>query len=453
MTAKTTAEALYNNFITYYGIPTRIHSDQGANFESQIIKELCQITGMKKSRTTPYHAMGNGQCERYNRTLLNMLGTLKPSQKQNWKLYINPLVHAYNCIKNESTGVSPYFLMFGREPKLPIDIEFGLKKEEKKSVSKYISNLKENMKAAYELHKIADKWEEEPYLVIEHPNPEIPVYKVQKETTKGKSRTLHRNLLLPIGHLDSYKASIDESSPSSSRPTPKPRTRQTRKKQEQVQERTPETRESEDDRVSSDEDSDTEFIPVPVPMIPEVNIPVDVSKHPGEQSVHRSEEQRVQSPREEIVHSPREEIVHSPREEIVHSPREQTVQRPVEKMDQIEQRQEREEKIQHHDAEERVTEQLPVQTEAEPQQEHAEASSPRSDDKEEEPVTVLPRRSTRERRKPDRLNPQEFVLVQQQQQQEWMKKCDYLHRLKSSTEMKSYEKEIVQTMLDILKRN
>ena len=122
-------------------------------------------------------------------------------------------------------------------------------------------------------------------------------------------------------------------------------------------------------------------------------------------------------------------------------------------MDQMEQRQEREEDIQHHDAEERVTEQQPVQTEAEPQREHAEASSPRSDDKEEEPVPVLPRRSTRERRKPDRLNPQEYVLAQQQQQQEWMKKCDYLNRLKSSTEMKSYEKEIVQTMLDILKRN
>lgn len=130
MTAKTTAEALFNNFINYYGIPTRIHSDQGANFESQIIKELCLITGMRKSRTTSYHAMGNGQCERYNRTLLNMLGTLKPEQKQNWKLHINPLVHAYNCTRNELTGVSPYFLMFGRNPRLAIDEEFGLQKTE-----------------------------------------------------------------------------------------------------------------------------------------------------------------------------------------------------------------------------------------------------------------------------------------------------------------------------------
>ena len=225
MTAKTTAEALFNNFINNYGIPTRIHSDQGANFESQIIKELCQITGMQKSRTTSYHAMGNGQCERYNRTLLNMLGTLRPSQKQNWKVHINPLVHAYNCTRNETTGVSPYCLMFGREPNLPIDIEFGLQREDSKSVSKYIDDLRKNMKSAYELvnrntqksqqkqkegydqrtrgaeirkgdrvlvkivafdgkHKISDKWEEEPYLVIEQPNDNILVYTVQKETSK-----------------------------------------------------------------------------------------------------------------------------------------------------------------------------------------------------------------------------------------------------------------------------
>ena len=84
-TAKTTAEALYNNFILHYGIPTKLHSDQGANFESQIIKELCQITGTIKSRTTVYHPMGNGITERYNRTLLGMLGTLEEAQKKDWK--------------------------------------------------------------------------------------------------------------------------------------------------------------------------------------------------------------------------------------------------------------------------------------------------------------------------------------------------------------------------------
>ena len=60
LTAKTTAEAFYDNFITNYEILARIHSDQGENFDGNIIKELCTITGMRKFRTTPYHPLGMG---------------------------------------------------------------------------------------------------------------------------------------------------------------------------------------------------------------------------------------------------------------------------------------------------------------------------------------------------------------------------------------------------------
>ena len=81
-TAKTTAEAFYNNFILNFGIPTRLHSDQGANFESDVIQELCNLTNMKKSHTTPYHPQWNAGPERFNRTLLDMLGTLNCDQKQ-----------------------------------------------------------------------------------------------------------------------------------------------------------------------------------------------------------------------------------------------------------------------------------------------------------------------------------------------------------------------------------
>ncbi len=107
---------------------------------------------MKKSRTTPYHPMGNGMTERFNSTLLNMLGTLDPKRKRDWKSHVGPVVHAYNCTRHSSTGFSPFFLMFGREPRLPVDLAFGLDINHKKQPrSKYVKELRDRLRQSYEL--------------------------------------------------------------------------------------------------------------------------------------------------------------------------------------------------------------------------------------------------------------------------------------------------------------
>ncbi|GFS15731.1 Pol polyprotein [Elysia marginata] len=125
MSARTTAAALLG-FIQTFGVPKRLHSDQGANFESKTIHEFCNLLGIQKSRTTPYHPMGNGACERLNQTLIRMVGTLPDDKKKNWQQHVQGLVFAYNATPHESTGFSPYFLMYGRAPRLIVDGMFPI---------------------------------------------------------------------------------------------------------------------------------------------------------------------------------------------------------------------------------------------------------------------------------------------------------------------------------------
>ena len=104
---------LWENFICHHGFPEKLISDQGRNFQSELIKDLCKLAKVDKIRTTPYHPMTNGQCEQFNKTLLNMLGILSAEDKVDWKSHIAAMTPAYNCTKNVSTNFSPYFLMFG----------------------------------------------------------------------------------------------------------------------------------------------------------------------------------------------------------------------------------------------------------------------------------------------------------------------------------------------------
>ena len=81
---------------------------------------------VQKLHTTPYRPQTNGNCEWFNTTLINMLGTLPPHAKKSWPKWVTMLTHVYNCTMTQAMGFSPFFQMFGRIPKIPIDIEFSV---------------------------------------------------------------------------------------------------------------------------------------------------------------------------------------------------------------------------------------------------------------------------------------------------------------------------------------
>ena len=175
-------------------------------------------------------------------SLCNMLGTLPEKEKADWKSHLGSMTHAYNCTKHPSTTYSPYYLMFGRQPRLPIDYEMGLpidvlgdtcgktrcvqklkqrldfaykrdRETSQKQAKKYKLSYDKKVKGSQlqiddlvlvkrvawkDRHKIQNKWEPDKYIVVAQPNKNVPVYRV-KPIGEGKERVLHRNLLLPLG--------------------------------------------------------------------------------------------------------------------------------------------------------------------------------------------------------------------------------------------------------------
>ena len=125
-TAPIVSKVLWEKFLVNYGWPEKILIDQGKNFESSLLRELCELAGVQKLRTTPYHPEINGQCKHFNQMLINMIGTVPTHAKNNWQEWVSTLVSAYNSTVSNSTSFSPYFLMYSCHPRIPIDIEFGV---------------------------------------------------------------------------------------------------------------------------------------------------------------------------------------------------------------------------------------------------------------------------------------------------------------------------------------
>ena len=123
-TTRMAAVTLRNGYFGLFGAPTYLVSDQGKAFTGHLITHLCELYGVHKLRTSPYHTQTNGQVERMNQTIIQMIGKLAEDKKARWSEHLPELLSAYNGTCSAVTGYSPYYLLFGRKNRMPVDCLF-----------------------------------------------------------------------------------------------------------------------------------------------------------------------------------------------------------------------------------------------------------------------------------------------------------------------------------------
>ena len=152
---ETVAEALVDIF-SRLGVPEEILSDLGTQFVSDCMREVTRLLSIKQLTTTPYHPMCNGLTEKFNRTMKSMLKRLCSEQPRQWHRYINPLLFAYGEVPQESTGFSPFELLYGRAVRGPMAILKQLwtkevEEPEVKNSYQYVFELREKLEDTLKL--------------------------------------------------------------------------------------------------------------------------------------------------------------------------------------------------------------------------------------------------------------------------------------------------------------
>ena len=141
--ARTTARVLYNYYFSVFGFPQHLMSDQGTEFCGKVIAAMCSLLGMEKIRTSPYHPQTNGSAERVHQTLQRMIGKLDLEKRRKWPAHIGSIIIAYNSTRSLVTRYSPYYLMFRRRPRLPIDLLFPMHRTQMltHTIDEYVASL------------------------------------------------------------------------------------------------------------------------------------------------------------------------------------------------------------------------------------------------------------------------------------------------------------------------
>ena len=150
--ATTVTRKLVYEIVARYGAFPEPHSDQGTNFGSKVVLEVCRLFGIHKTRTTPYHLQSDGFIERSFRTLGQCLKASCWETKQEWDELVPLILMSYWATPQTSTGVTPNMMMLGRQTRLLVQAMYGTPlgpEEEETTVSEYVAALQGGLRAAY----------------------------------------------------------------------------------------------------------------------------------------------------------------------------------------------------------------------------------------------------------------------------------------------------------------
>ena len=151
--AQEIANILYNEIFTRYGAPTSLVTNRGANFVSKLIQAICELFQVTKQQTSSYPE-SNSTCERLNSAIAQTLRTYCDKNQLNWAKLLPSIMMAIRMSPNtESTGFSPYHMVFGKEMNIPFDISILPKENMSKSAKEHLQELIDHLK----VNKYLDK--------------------------------------------------------------------------------------------------------------------------------------------------------------------------------------------------------------------------------------------------------------------------------------------------------
>ena len=181
------------------GLPEQLYTDQGAQFESQLLAELCHLWKVTKTRTTPYHPQANGMVERNNRLLGDSLrAMLLDRGQEDWDLVLPQIMRAFRGTPHTATGETPNLLMLGRELRLPDQLLYTSPATEPATRHQYVLDMKERLEIAHstlqerQIQVRQDDGEEPPLFA-----PEDLVWLENKRRRKGENPKLQPKFVGP----------------------------------------------------------------------------------------------------------------------------------------------------------------------------------------------------------------------------------------------------------------